>query len=138
MVELKSLVAFLLTMTSLIFLSAFISLQFIDVTTAKNFCDNFSVNFQIDNDKISLEPGKGKLVTGNITNTGAENEFVVSSKSPEWVVVRPKVLQLDANGRERVYVYMSPDYGVRGNFDVKILIDAACVHLEKTIKTSVQ
>lgn len=130
--------AFLLTFLALILVSSFISLQILDISAAKSFCDNFSADFNIDTDKVSLKPGKGELIKGNVTNTGFENEFSISHRGADWVVVRPKIFQLDKNESGDVFVYMSPEFDARGDFDIRLIVDAACISLEKTIKASVQ
>ncbi len=138
MAELKSQISLLLSLIALFVLSSFISLQLINISTASSVCSNFSADLKIENDEISLKAGEGKLIKGNITNTGFENEFVFSLKGPKWVVVRPQTLELSTDEVKELFVYVSPGFGVKGNFDIKLLADAPCVHLEKTIKANVQ
>ena len=138
MVELRSLMAFFLTMFALILVSSFVSLQVLNISYANSFCNNFSVVFNLPTVDLILEHGKGKLIKGNITNTGFDNEFVVSSKGPDWIVIRPKLLHLESNEMNNVFVYLSPEFGTKGRFDAKLIIDGACVHIERTIKTNVK
>ena len=137
MVQLNSLVAFLLTTVALFLATAFISLQFVNISNVKSFCKDFSAELELETSNVILEQGKGKLVRGNLTNTGFENEFSLSSEGPSWVVVRPQILSLNKGEKESVFVYMSPDFGVKGVYTVKIIADDTCVHLEKSVKARV-
>ncbi len=138
MIELKSVVAFLLTMISLIFVFSFILFQFFDVLDSKMFCKNFSANLQLQSTDVTLETGKGRLIKGKLTNTGFDNEFFVSLEGPSWVVVRPRVLEINTNETSDLFVYLSPEFDARGGFDTRLSIDAVCTHLEKTIKVDIR
>lgn len=134
----RSITAFLLTVLALFLVSSFISLQVIGISAAKAFCSNFGLEINLEKENVSLVPGEGELVKGDIANTGFDNEYQLSTKGPEWVAVRPQIVRLETSETSDVFVYMSPDFGARGVFDVVFVVDGTCVNQEKTIKAEVQ
>lgn len=87
---------------------------------------------------VSLVTGRGELIRGSLVNTGFENEYQLSIEGPKWVVVRPQAVRLETNGTGDIFVYMSPEFGVKGMFDATLVADGTCVVLEKVIRAEVQ
>lgn len=138
MLELKSLMAFSLTLIALVLASAFVAFQVFEITVAREVCSNFSGELKLEREDVALTVGEGKLIKGNITNTGLENEYKISTEGPQWVVVRPTTTRLGTNESEDLFVYVSPEFGAKGEFRIKLVVDALCIHLEKTILAKVQ
>jgi hypothetical protein len=75
----------------------------------------YGVNLTLEENEISIESGKGKLVKGTVKNTGTLADTFDIISDVIWSVIRPNRVTLISEQEESVYVYYSPEYGVTGN-----------------------
>lgn len=127
-VKITSFFAFLLTSLSLVLAVLVVAIQSKVIIISESFCKKYSVMLEPETDEVDLEVGKGKLVKTRITNTGMEDEYKISAKAPNWIMVKPETLRLNTNETDYLFVYLSPDYGVSGDFTARIYVDSFCVH----------
>jgi hypothetical protein len=136
-VKLTSLLAFSLTLFALILAIFIVTVKTKLIVIMESFCDKYSVSIKPETTEVDLEVGRGKLVKFGLKNNGPEDEFKISSDGPEWAVTRPEKIRLENNKTDDIFVYLSPDIGMTGDFAVDILVDSFCVHEKETLLTHV-
>ncbi|MHA1860415.1 MAG: COG1470 family protein [Candidatus Asgardarchaeia archaeon] len=135
----KEALAFILTLVALLLTlygCVLISVRYIRVARA-DYCSHFSINLEPEVREVELEPGRGKLVKVKLTNIGFEDEFSTGAKGPRWVVVKPEKIRLDSGESEDIFVYMSPGFGVQGEFNVRVFAHSYCGYKEVSIRVGV-
>lgn len=132
-VKLTSLLAFLLTLISLVLVMSVVGIETKAIVVVESFCKKYSVSMEPEATEVDLEVGKGKLVKIKLTNTGSEDEFEISSKGPKWVVTKPESIRLETNKADDIFVYLSPEFGVTGDFVIDVLVDSFCVHEKESL-----
>lgn len=97
------------------------------------FCDNFSSAIEMEIDELNVSVGKGKLVKGQLINYGIEDEYKISTKGPDWVVVKPDKLRLEKNQTGEIFTYISPPLGISDDFLISIITRSFCQEKEENI-----
>jgi uncharacterized cupredoxin-like copper-binding protein len=80
----------------------------------------YGVELTLEENNITIESGKGKLVKGNVKNTGTISDTFDVISDAIWSVIRPNKVTLDSNQTQDIYAYFSPEYGMTGVQTVSI------------------
>ena len=80
----------------------------------------YGVDLQVEENKVDIQIGSGKMIKGKITNTGSREDSYKISSDVEWVSIRPENVKLKALESSDVFIYYSPLYGMKGRFVTQI------------------
>ncbi len=101
-------------------------------------CNGYSLLLFPDENKVDTEVGKGKLVKIRAVNAGSfGDEFEVSLDGPEWVIIKPGSFSLKSEESKTLFLYVSPDLGMDGKYDIDVTVKSNCVSESKTIEVGV-
>jgi hypothetical protein len=85
----------------------------------------YGVELTLEENEITIESGKGKLVKGNVKNTGTITDTFDIISDVIWSVIRPNKVTLESNQTGDVYAYYSPEYGITGTQTAKLTAKSA-------------
>lgn len=96
----------------------------------------YEVDLIIETDEISVVSGTGELTNQVVKNTGTKPDRFELVTDTDWVRVKPRSFELGSGESESVYVYLSPEYGTVGEFNVKIRVYSEKSEDEENIKVN--
>lgn len=85
----------------------------------------YGVDLQVEENKIDIQLGSGKMIKGKIINTGSKEDSYRISSDVEWVSIRPENIKLKGLESSDVFIYYSPLYGMKGRFVSQIKAESA-------------
>lgn len=132
-VKTKTMFAYILTFSALFIALIAFTFTLRELIFKESFCSNFSSQMKIEKDEINVEVGKGKLVKSELINYGFEDEYKISVKGVEWVVVKPNKLRLENNQTGEIFTYVSPPSEVSGDFLLSIIAESFCQKKEENL-----
>jgi len=101
-----------------------------------NSCYDFSVS--TDRDLVNFCEHSTENVFITITNTGiSQDSYNIQVKGPEWANLNQQTLSLNPQQSGSVNLVLSPDYNVKGNFDIEISASSKESIKTRTIKAQV-
>ncbi|MEM5777112.1 MAG: hypothetical protein QXJ06_01545 [Candidatus Aenigmatarchaeota archaeon] len=80
----------------------------------------YGVDLQPETNNIQIQLGNGKLLKAKIVNTGTKEDSYKISSNINWVSIRPQNITLKGLGSDEIFIYYSPEYGMKGKFDTQI------------------
>ncbi len=134
----KTIFAYIFTTSALIIALIALVVALKEIIFIELFCKNFSSQFIVETDEINAEIGKGKLVKSELKNHGFEDEYEISVRGPNWVIIRPDKIRLDANQTGDIFTYVSPPKGASGDFLISIVAKSYCQNKEENILVHVK
>jgi len=135
----KSFLAFLLTLIAVIIVVYGFTTRFSgDFIPLPEDCEGYSIFLFLDEDKIDTEVGKGKLTRLRVINAGSfGDKYEVSLTGPEWAIVKPDSFSLNSEESKSLFLYISPDIGTEGKYDLEVTVKSNCVTESETIEVGV-
>jgi len=136
--KLNSFLAFLLTLIAIITIVAGFAVKFSGVLFYKKDCEGYSFILFADENKVDAVVGKGELIRLRVVNAGSYGDkYQVSLLGPEWAVVKPDSFTLRSEEVKSLFVYVSPDLGTEGKYDLDVTVKSNCVSETETIEVGV-
>ncbi|MEM5777648.1 MAG: hypothetical protein QXJ06_04355 [Candidatus Aenigmatarchaeota archaeon] len=80
----------------------------------------YGVDLQTETNDVKIQLGSGKMIKAKIINTGSKEDNYKISSNINWVSIRPQNITLKGMNSSDVYIYYSPEYGMKGRFDTQI------------------
>ena len=134
----KSFLAFFLTLIAIIVVIAGFSIKFPRVTLKEEKCEGYSLFLFADENRVSTEVGKGKLIKLRAINAGEfGDKYEVSLNGPDWVVIKPASFRLKPDDSKRLFLYISPPIGIEGKYEIKVTVSSGCVSESQVIEVGV-
>ncbi len=82
--------------------------------------------------------GKGELIRLKAVNAGSYGDkYQVSLLGPEWAVVKPDSFTLRSEEIKSLFVYISPDLGTEGRYDLDVAVRSDCVSETERLEVGV-
>jgi len=132
--------AFLLTLIAIVIVVYGFTIRFSEglVPRLEENCEGYSVFIFPDEDKIDTEMGKGKLTRLRVINAGSfGDKYEVSLTGPEWAVIKPDSFSLKSEESKSLFLYISPDLGTEGKYDLEVTVKSKCVSETEGIEIGV-
>ena len=134
----NSLLAFLLTLIAIITIVAGFAIKFSETFFYKKDCEGYSLLLFADENKVDTVVGKGELIKIRAVNAGNfGDEYQVSLFGPEWAVVKPNSFTLRSEEVKSLFLYISPDLGAEGKYDLDVTVKSKCVSETERIEVGV-
>lgn len=80
----------------------------------------YGVDLSVEEKEFEIQMGRGKLIKARATNTGTKADTFDIVSDVEWVSVKPSIVELTPNESKFVYVYYSPEFGMKGTFNTTL------------------
>ena len=80
----------------------------------------YGVDLQVDERKVDIQLGNGKMIKAKIVNTGSKEDSYKISSNINWVSIRPENVKLKGLESSDVFIYYSPQYGMKGRFETQL------------------
>jgi len=136
--KLNSFLAFLLTLIAIITIVAGFAVRFSGVLFYERDCEGYSLILFADENKVDAVVGKGELIRLQAVNAGDYGDkYQVSLIGPEWAVVKPESFTLRSEEVKSLFVYVSPDLGTEGRYDLDVTVKSDCVSETEAIEVGV-
>jgi len=84
----------------------------------------FGVDLQPESNEIYIKLGEGKMLKAKIVNTGSKADNYQIYSDINWVSIRPENVSLNGSGSDDVFIYYSPEYGMKGKFETKLVAES--------------
>jgi hypothetical protein len=135
----NSFLALLFTLIAILTLLVGIVLQFSNLLQSmKGNCDGYSFFLFPDATKLDTEVGKGQLLKIRAINAGNfGDKYDVYLQGPPWTVVKPSSFELKAEESKTLFLYVSPDVGNEGKYDLYLTVKSGCVSESQMIEIGV-
>ena len=134
----KSFLAFFLTLIAIIIVVAGFAVRFSGMLFIRKDCEGYSLILFADEDKVDAVVGKGELIRLRAVNAGSfPDKYQVSLSGPEWAVVKPTSFTLRSEDVKSLFVYISPDLGTEGKYDLDVTVKSNCVSEMERIEVGV-
>ena len=136
--KLNSILAFFLTLIAIITLVAGFAIKFSGMVPYKKDCEGYSLILFADDNEVDAVVGRGELIRLRAVNTGNYGDkYQVSLVGPEWAVVKPESFTLRSDEVKSLFVYVSPDRGMEGRYDLGVTVKSNCVSETEMIEIGV-
>lgn len=132
--------AFLLTLIAIVIVVYGFTVRFSGgfIPERKQPCEGYSVFLFPDEDKIDTEVGKGKLTRLRVINAGNfGDKYEVFLSGPEWAVIKPDSFSLKSEESKSLFLYISPDLGTEGKYELEVTVKSNCVSESERIEVGV-
>ena len=134
----NSFLAFLFTLIAIIVLVSGLVFEYTTLLIFGGDCNGYSLLLFTDENKVDTEVGKGKLVKIRVVNAGSfGDKYEVFLDGPEWAIIKPDSFSLKSEEAKTLFLYVSPDLGMEGKYDIDITVKSNCVSESKTIEVGV-
>jgi len=80
----------------------------------------YGVDLSVEETEFEIQMGRGKLIKARATNTGTKADSFDIVSDIGWVSVKPSSVELTPNESKFVYVYYSPEFGLKGSFNTTL------------------
>lgn len=80
----------------------------------------YGVDLSVEETEFEIEMGRGKLIKARATNTGTKADTFDIVSDIDWVSIKPSTVELTPNESKFVYVYYSPEFGLKGTFNTTL------------------
>ena len=134
----NSFLAFLLTLIAIITIVAGFAIESSGMFFVKKDCEGHSLILFADDNEVDAVVGRGELIRLRAVNTGNYGDkYQVSLVGPEWAVVKPESFTLRSDEVKSLFVYVSPDLGMEGKYDLGVTVKSNCVSETEMIEIGV-
>ncbi len=134
----NSFLAFLFTLIAIVTIVAGVAITFSDVFFYRKDCKGYALLLFPDENEIDTLVGKGELVKIRAVNAGDfGDEYQVSLFGPEWSVVKPSSFTLKSEEAKTLFLYISPDLGSEGKYDLDVTVKSSCTSETTRIEVGV-
>ena len=134
----NSFLAFLLTLLAIVTVVAGFAVKFSGMLFVRKDCEGYSLILFADENKVDAVVGKGELIRLRVVNVGSfGDKYQVSLSGPEWAIVKPTSFTLRSEEVKSLFVYVSPDLGFEGRYDLDVTVESNCVSETETIEVGV-
>ena len=134
----NSFLAFLLTLIAIVTVVAGFAVKFSGMLFIRKDCEDYSLILFADENKVDAVVGKGELIRLRAANAGSfGDKYQVSLLGPEWAVVKPESFTLRSDEVKSLFVYVSPDLGTEGRYDLDVTVKSGCVSETERIEVGV-
>jgi len=134
----NSFLAFLLTLIAIVTVVAGFAIKFSGGLFYERDCEGYSLILFADENEVDTVVGKGELIRFRAVNAGSfGDKYEVSLSGPEWAVVKPDSFTLRSDEVKSLFVYVSPDLGMEGKYDLGVTVKSNCVSETETIEVGV-
>ena len=128
----------MLTLVAIITVVAGFSIKFSGMLFYKPDCEGYSLILFADENKVDAVVGKGELIRLRAVNAGNYGDkYQVSLFGPGWAVVKPDSFTLRSEEVKSLFVYVSPDIGTEGKYDLDVTVKSNCVSETERIEIGV-
>lgn len=133
----REFLAFLFTFIAIIIVVSALIIEYSGMIFPRN-CEGYSLFLFADENKLDTEVGRGELLRLRAINAGSYGDrYEVSLFGPEWAVVKPDSFTLRSEEVKSLFVYVSPDIGTEGKYDLDVTVKSNCVSETETIEVGV-
>jgi len=134
----NSFLAFLLTLIAIVVIVAGFAIKFSSMLFYKTDCEGYSLILFANENKIDAIVGKGELIRLRAVNAGDYGDkYEVSLYGPDWAIVKPDSFTLRSEEVKSLFVYVSPDIGTEGRYDLDVTVKSNCVSETEKIEIGV-
>jgi len=92
----------------------------------------YDADLVIEKDSYETMPCQGKLVKGFVENKGTKSDTYNIISDKEWVIIKPKTVELDPEETQDVSIYCSPAYDMDGEYNIKVTASSEKVFIIKS------
>ena len=132
------LLAFLLTLVGVLVLITGIIFEILQIVLFDSDCSDYSILMFQEETNIDTEVGKGNLVKLVVINTGSYTDsYEVEMEGPEWSLIKPTSFTLKSEESKSVFLYVSPDFGTEGKYEINVDVKSKCVHERQILEVNV-
>ncbi|MBS3143831.1 hypothetical protein J4446_03085 [Candidatus Woesearchaeota archaeon] len=101
-----------------------------------NSCYDFTVS--TDKDLVNFCEHSTESVNAGITNVGINKDsYNLQIEGPAWANLDKQSLILNPSQSGNTNIVLTPDYGVKGNFDINLIVNTNEISKRKTLKAQV-
>lgn len=134
----NSFLAFLFTLIAIIVVVFGLVVEYTRFIILGGDCSGYSLLLFPDEKVIDTEVGKGKLVKVRVINAGSFGDrYEVSLDGPSWTIIKPTSFSLKSEEAKTLFLYVSPDLGSEGKYDIDILVESSCVSESESVEVGV-
>jgi len=134
----NSFLAFLLTLIAIVTIVTGFAIKFSETFFYRKDCEGYSLLLFADENKVDTIVGKGELIKLRAVNAGNfGDQYQVSLFGPEWAVVKPDSFTLRSEEAKTLFLYISPDLGAEGKYDLDVTVKSNCVSETEKIEVGV-
>ena len=134
----NSFLAFLLTLIAIVTVVAGFAVKFSGMLFIEKDCEGYALILFADENKVDAVVGKGELIRLRAVNAGSfGDKYQVSLFGPEWAIVKPTSFSLRSEEVKSLFVYVSPDLGTEGKYDLDVTVKSQCVSETERIEVGV-
>jgi len=80
----------------------------------------YGVDLSVEEREFEIQMGRGKLIKTRATNTGTKTDTFDIVSDIAWVSIKPSTVVLDPNESGFIYVYYSPEFGLKETFNTTL------------------
>ena len=136
--KLNSFLAFLLTLIAIIVVVGGFAVKFYGLFYYREDCEGYSLILFADEKKVDAVVGKGELIRLRAVNAGDfGDKYEVSLFGPEWAIIKPTSFTLRSEEVKSLFLYISPDIGMEGKYDLDVTVKSQCVSEIERIEVGV-
>ena len=134
----NSFLAFLLTLIAIIVVVSGLVVEYTRLIIFGGDCSGYSLLLFPDENEVDTEVGKGQLVKVRVINAGSfGDKYEVSLDGPDWAIIKPTSFCLKSEEAKTLFLYVSPDLGAEGKYDIDVLVESNCVSESESIEIGV-
>jgi len=134
----NSFLAFLLTLIAIVVVVAGFAVKFSGVLFYEKDCEGYSLILFAEESKVDTIIGKGELIRLRVVNAGSYGDkYQASLSGPEWAVVKPDSFTLRTEEVKSLFLYISPDLGTEGKYDLGVTVKSGCVSETEIVEVGV-
>lgn len=128
----------MLTLVAIVVVVAGFALTFSGVIFYERDCEGYSLILFTDESEVDAVVGKGELIRLKTVNAGDYGDkYQVSLVGPEWAIIKPDSFTLRSEEIKSLFLYVSPDVGMEGRYDLDVTVESGCVSETQTIEIGV-
>jgi uncharacterized membrane protein len=84
----------------------------------------YGVDLVVEEDEFDIELGRGKLIEVEVKNLGTKEDNFEIVSNVDWISIKPSSIDLEGGESQIVYVYYSPEFGMKGEFNASLTVSS--------------